>query len=108
MPSQEDRIEGLELFVLRGLCAYPGGDEGYAKCVAGLASYSWRDAEHRVVYEALVRIRFLPQALRRAELPAEVTRMGFPDVDCSAYSEGKAIAPEKLSELINQIHELTQ
>jgi len=106
MPSQEDKIKGLEMLVLRGLCAYPSATD-YPKCVASLASHPWQDAEHRVIYEALDRIRFLPPAVRRNELAAEVTRMGFPDVDCSDYLEGKSITPEELSELIRQILALT-
>jgi hypothetical protein len=108
MPSQEDSIKELELLVLRGMCAHPTGEESYAKCVASLDAYSWQETEHRVVYEALGRIRFLPQALRRGELAAEVTRMGFPDVDCSAYLGGRSLTPEELLELIHQIQALAQ
>jgi hypothetical protein len=108
MPSQEDNIKGLERLVLRGLCAYLSGKEDYVKCVDALRTYSWQDAEHRLVYEALGRIRFLPMALRRGELAAEVTRMGFPDIDCSAYLEGKSITAEELRELIRQIQALGQ
>jgi hypothetical protein len=102
MPSQDDTIENLEIRILHVLCMHVPGD-ALTSSLTALIAYPWRDPEHRVVYEAVRRIGFLSPALRRNELAAEVTRMGFPDVDCSAYFEEDAIAPEKLAELIQQV-----
>jgi hypothetical protein len=103
MRSTEDNIEALECRVLGALCTHPSG-ERYENCVAALGNHAWWDAEHRVIYEAVRRIGFLPPAARRRELPAEVTRLGFPDVDCSAYFEGESATPSELPELIRLLH----
>ena len=102
MPLQDDTIENLEMRILRALCKHVPGDALTAS-LATLIAYPWRDPEHRVVFEAVRRIGFLPPVLRRHELAAEVTRMGFPDVDCSAYFEEDTVAPEGLAELIRGV-----
>jgi hypothetical protein len=102
MPSQDDTIESLEIRILRLLCMHVPGDLLTASLTA-LIAYPWRDPEHRVVYEAVRRIGFLSPAFRRDELAAEVTRMGFPDVDCSAYFEQDAVASVGLAELIRRV-----
>jgi len=102
MPSQYDTVESLEIRILRLLCLHTPGDI-LTSSLATLIAYRWRDPEHRVVCEALGRISFLSPALRCHELAAEVTRMGFPDIDCSAYFEEEADKPEGLAELIRQV-----
>jgi hypothetical protein len=102
MPSRDDTIQSLEMRILQLLCAHIPGDV-LTSSLAILISYPWRDPEHRVVYDAVRRIGFLSPALRRRELAAEVTRMGFPDIDCSAYFEEDAVAPEGLAELIRRV-----
>lgn len=53
--------------------------------VRRLAGYEWNSAEHRVVYDAIRRIGAEPAARLRERLPAETTRMGFPDVEWDNY-----------------------
>jgi len=100
MPS-ENKIE-LECRILCALASYPSGDE-FCACIAALTAYPWREAEHRVVYDALRRIGFLPPPARQRELTAEVTRMGFPDVDSGAYFGGDSGSAGALPELIRQV-----
>ena len=102
MPSQDDTIQHLEIRILHLLCTHISGDV-LTSGLATLSAYAWRNPEHRVVFETVQRISCLPPALRRHELAAEVTRMGFPDVDCSAYFEENTDAPEGLAELIQRV-----
>jgi hypothetical protein len=52
-----------------------------------LRDYVWRGADHAVVYEAIVRARKCDPKRWREELPAQTTRMGFPDVDWNVLYE---------------------
>jgi hypothetical protein len=97
--SQYDLIFSLELKVLRALCTHPNG-ERYENCSASLGSYVWKNGEHRAVYEALRRIGFLPPNARRRELPAEMTRLGFPDVNCGDYFDGENTTPDEFPQTI--------
>jgi hypothetical protein len=105
MSTQSSNIENLELRVLRALYTHPGGAK-YSELLAGLTGYEWREEEHRVIYGAMHRIGSLPPTDRQQELAAEVTRMGFPDLDCSVYFHHDTAAPVELPELIRQIREL--
>ncbi len=50
-----------------------------------LADHLWQEPEHHVVYVALRQIRSRDPKVRRDQLPAQATRMGFPDVEWRAY-----------------------
>ena len=52
-----------------------------------LSDYVWRGADHAVVYEAIVRARKCDPKRWREQLPAQTTRMGFPDVDWNVLYE---------------------
>ena len=68
-----------------------------------LENYRWHEPEHRVVYEALkVAVRRNREPLRE-QLPAEATRMGFPDVDWAAYFEAPDSAAADLPELLREL-----
>ncbi len=50
-----------------------------------LSNHVWQDAEHRVVFEAIQRLSSSDPQLLREQLPAQTTRMGFPDVSWENY-----------------------
>ena len=65
--------------------------------------YRWVGPDHQTIFEALVRLASVPASALRERLPAEATRMGFPDIQWEAYFEGAAGAEEAgdaVSELI--------
>jgi hypothetical protein len=86
-------ISALERTILRALCrdgvhsrARADLDgESRASAVLGLLSHNWQDAEHRVVFEAVARLPGRSAADLRHQLPAQATRMGFPDVCWETY-----------------------
>jgi hypothetical protein len=93
----------LHLIERRVLCALCGGAPGAdADLIVKLNSYQWMDAEHRIVFEALSKI--LPcDALSLQELlPAQATRMGFPDVDWRSYfaASGETSDPRALANVL--------
>ena len=91
MPDDRDRplniseILGLECEILGALCASPHLTSERGRLLRALASHDWRDPEHRVVYEALMRTLARGSDALRSELPGTATRMGFPDVDWGEY-----------------------
>lgn len=99
------RIIDLERSVLRALCARSNSRSRWARIDRELAGYVWQEPDYAVIYGALQRVRSRDPKILRDQLPAEVTRMGFPDLDwaiCFASdeaSEGKG----QLNELILQL-----
>jgi hypothetical protein len=56
-----------------------------AAILAQLRTHRWQDPEHRVVFEALTMLPGREAAELREQLPAQATRMGFPDVNWEEY-----------------------
>jgi len=84
-PPNVSELLGLEREILRALCASPHLTSECSGLLKALASHDWKDPEHRVVYEALLRTVARGAGTLRSELPATATRMGFPDVDWGEY-----------------------
>jgi hypothetical protein len=102
--SNVNTILDLERLVLTTLCVSSGLGAQRQLILADLSSHQWRAPEHRVVYEALLRMRTADPAGLFAELPAMATRMGFPDVDWDSYflpSQDPAVT--ELDELIRRL-----
>lgn len=84
--SPESAPLAIELELLRKLCrdgvksVSPGG-------IRALAGRSWVASDHQVVFDALSHLANIPPAALRHQLPAEATRMGFPDVAWEKYFE---------------------
>jgi hypothetical protein len=80
-----NRIE-LERKVLRALCAAANGATSTFDAKTLLSKYVWQDADNRVVFESLSGLssRMAPAQLRE-QLPAQATRLGFPDVAWENY-----------------------
>ena len=95
----------LELAVLRALCTEPRGDDARARLANELKGYRWEHADHRVIYEALVKTNTADTETLRRELPAAVTRMGFPDINCERFFAANAtpVPPDRLFELIREL-----
>jgi hypothetical protein len=70
-----------------------------------LAGYSWREADHAVVYEAIVRARSRDPEHWREQLAAQTTRMGFPDLDWESLLAPPPIGMSEpsLDELIHRL-----
>ena len=98
MPASDkpSSIFALERTILRALCrdgldgAAQADRDAHSRAVAvsELLSHNWQDAEHRVVFEALARLAGRDAAELRRQLPAQATRMGFPDVCWETYFAG--------------------
>jgi hypothetical protein len=104
-PSNE--ISELERQVLKALCSGAGDVDNRDRLASELTAYRWQDPDHKVVYEALRAIRSRDPKTRRDELPAQVTRMGFPDVDWRLYFEPEHQLETDLQDLIRRLRAAT-
>jgi len=93
----------LELAVLRALCLLPGGDAARAQLANELKGYRWEYADHRVIFEALIEADFADAETLRRELPAAVTRMGFPDINWERFFASTPVPQDRIFELIREL-----
>jgi hypothetical protein len=87
----------LESGILRALCGNPyshlDNSAARAMILAQLRPHLWQDSEHRVVFEALTALPGRNATELREQLPAQATRMGFPDVNWESYFASAAADP---------------
>jgi hypothetical protein len=76
----------LERDVLRALCAAANGATLSLDPKTLLKKYVWLSGDNRVVFESLSGLSTsLTPAQLREQLPAQATRLGFPDVPWENY-----------------------
>jgi len=82
-----DRTEVVkaERRILRALSAGRMEPTEWIEIHRKLASYSWREPDHAVIYEAMVKARSRDPKHWQEQLPAQTTRMGFPDLDWKSF-----------------------
>jgi hypothetical protein len=105
MSSSESPIfaSQIERDVLRSLCSGAIDSADWKRILARLGAHEWRDPEHKVIFDALGSIRSNDSKTRRDELPAQVTRMGFPDVDFGKYFDADRLPNAPLDQLIDRL-----
>ena len=103
------RISEIEREILRALCRCAEASATPERQLRELENYRWHQPEHGVVYESLKGVARRNREPLREKLPAEATRMGFPDVDWASYFEAPdspaADLPELLCELKAAVRE---
>jgi hypothetical protein len=72
-----------------------------------LSVHHWQDPDHQVVYQALRAIKSRDPKTRRNEIPAQVTRMGFPDVDWNLYFDATELSTSEIEGLIRRLRQKT-
>jgi len=103
--SSKPAVE-IERKILRALCSANIDSAAWRRTMARLETYAWQDAEHKVVYGSLRALRTSDAQARRDQLPAQATRMGFPDVDWQLYLAGDAELGKRLDQLIDTLEEI--
>jgi hypothetical protein len=102
-----DTVMALERRVLRALCAGVGAPDNWNQPASELSGYRWQDPDHKVVFEALRAIKSSDPKSRRDELPAQVTRMGFPDLDWNVYFDGEELPAAEIEGIIGRLKAAT-
>jgi hypothetical protein len=107
MPERDpsDAIPALERRILQALCVGADPPDDWEMLAGRLAEYRWLDSDHKVVFEALRAIKSRDPKTRRDELPAQATRMGFPDVDWKTYFAPDEGPGSDLEDLIRRLKE---
>jgi hypothetical protein len=97
-----DRRE-RERLVLSALCQ--GTPQGQVRESARgiLAHYRWREPLHQVVYQVLLAMPFDSPELARQQLPARLTRVGFPDVDVEDLFHPHSLSQAAAEELMHNL-----
>jgi hypothetical protein len=93
----------IERDILRQLCAGQIESKRWRRALNRLSAYEWKDPDHKVVFDALRAIKSDEALTRRQELPAQVTRMGFPDVDWGNYLAPEAQPGVPIEQLIDRL-----
>jgi hypothetical protein len=76
--------ENRERIYLALLCQGPLNGASRSELEGLLSRHSWRSQDHHAVFQALAEWRAEPEVIRAA-LPAQLTRLGFPDTDIDDY-----------------------
>jgi hypothetical protein len=93
----------LERAILRALCGDAIAADARGMILEKLAGHQWHEAEHRIVYEALQRVDAREGTGTRERLPAQATRMGFPDVNWEHYFAAEASAEAALVRMVREL-----
>ena len=101
--SQTQQVFELERETLCALCVRASLNAQHPTAMRELSNHIWQDAEHRVVFEAIQRLSSSDPKLLREQLPAQTTRMGFPDVSWENYFSP---APPHEKDFEALVHEL--
>jgi hypothetical protein len=97
------RILELERNTLCALCIRASENARRETVMRELSNHVWQDAEHRVVFEAIQRLSSSDPQLLREQLPAQTTRMGFPDVNWENYFVPAGEAGDDFDALVREL-----
>ncbi len=98
-------IVQTEHLVLCALCQ--GTPEGSVQETARviLQSYHWREPLHQVIFNVLMSIPTESPAMIRNQLPARLTRKGFPDVAWEDFFRPHSLSREEVERLMRQLRD---
>ena len=84
-PNETGPRSQAELLVLRAICqeSPPGSLREAASRL--LKNYRWQEFVHQAIYSCLIQFPNADLEFLRSEIPACVTRKGFPDVDWGTF-----------------------
>jgi hypothetical protein len=95
--------EELERQVLRALCQGIGAGSARGRARCQLAAYRWSDPIHQVLFECLLELGTPEPARLEAELPARLTRRGFPDVNWEEFFQPVSLSGNEVERLVHEL-----
>ena len=103
MSTISRNTEEVERLLLGALCAGPLTPQDRSDTLLSLAGYNWIGPDHRVIYEALRRSRQPESAALREHIVAEITRLGFPDIDVESFFNPCTLTKAEVVKLANYL-----
>jgi hypothetical protein len=103
MATRSRGTEEIESGVLAALCAGPLSLDDRSEALLSLANYNWLLPDHRVIYEALRRSRQRNLAELRENIRAEITHLGFPDIEVEPFFAPCTLTKPEIVELANAL-----
>ena len=103
MATQSRDTKEIERRMLGALCMGPLSLDDRSEALRSLAHYDWILPDHRVIYEALRRSRQPNSAALREHIVAEITRLGFPDIDVEPFFNACSLTRAEIVELANAL-----
>lgn len=82
---EPDSLAALERKVLSALCQGTLEASVRDRALQQLKQYAWREPVHRAIFQCLAQVPAGNFELVHSELPACLTRKGFPDVDWDLF-----------------------
>ena len=93
----------LERALLNALCSSDLSTSERSTILVRLAGHSWHDADHQMIYSVLRSAPKLDRLALRTYLAAEVTRLGFPDIDFTRYFAPSALSNTNVAKLAGSL-----
>jgi hypothetical protein len=103
MATQSRTAEEVEHLLLGALCAGPLSPEDRSDILRSLADYNWIHPDHRVIYEALRRSHHRGSPALREHIVAEITRLGFPDIELEPFFNPCTLTKAEIVGLANAL-----
>lgn len=101
-PIEHPYIE-IEREVLRFLCQGIEVGKLDREVRAALRAYRWRQPLHQAIFQILCDLPADLPGLVREQLPARLTRQGFPDVEWESYFEPPGFAEDEVRGLVKRL-----
>lgn len=101
--NKHTETAAAERELLRLLCQCYSSGSASGQLWRTLEEYSWREPEHQVLFSALSGLRRFTVEAIRSQLPARLTRLGFPDLDWSYLFEPLGASREQVLARIGEV-----
>lgn len=98
----ESRIQ-LERRILATLCAAACEAPAREAVLARLFDYRWTDAAHRAIFEIMTSFPAANGDVLRQQLPARLTRRGFPDFDFDCMFSAPTAVRQEVENWVAQL-----
>ncbi|MHB8526340.1 MAG: hypothetical protein ACYDD2_09320 [Candidatus Acidiferrales bacterium] len=97
--SRDDR----EIQLLQFLCDAAGDEPERGAVIRALADYAWLDADNEILFETIRGLFARNPADILTELPAALTRRGFPDLPWEPLMQRSSLAPGEAVALAGEL-----
>jgi len=92
-----------EIRLLQFLCDATGDESARAAVTRALADYIWLDADNEILFETIRGLFARSHADILGELPAALTRRGFPDLPWEPLTRRSPLLPDQALALASEL-----